>query len=410
MSYSNYELNSRLSNIASFVGSVGPKLDALQIPQNSSTLSVVDTIQIYDLPTTATTTLAYDLASWNKVGDSHETHIDNTQMHILDTATLDEMFIDHNSLILVQPTTTHQTELLGNMLDFQTPENLVSCGHTTYQDGRAGFEAYDLLTGNNTLLTTDTLYLNSVTLGVNNTLDADKWTGKYQTKNNNANLTHYLTFDNVSTTGYSYLQKTTGISCNPNTNTITATAFVGALTGNSSSTSGVLVTSDNTAGTYFPVFAKTLASNSPLFCDNVTGPLTYDPSAGLLTALYHSGDIILPTTPNTATFAANVLSISGASGGRAVTFHNSSIIFTGGANSVTSLTLTNMLANGTYKVGILNSGTGNLVFNTGLGANIKTIYSSNVSVPTLRFALMNIDVVTINSITTYIVGVNVLTN
>jgi hypothetical protein len=53
---------------------------------------------------------------------------------------------------LVQPSTTHQTELLGHMLDFQTPEHLVSCGHSTYQSQVAGFEAYDLNTGDNSLL------------------------------------------------------------------------------------------------------------------------------------------------------------------------------------------------------------------------------------------------------------------
>lgn len=408
--YSNYELNSRLSNIASYVGSIGPKLDALQIPPNSSTLAVVDTVIIYDLPTTATTTLAYDLASWNKVGDTHETHIDNTQVHILDTATLDEMFIDHNSLILVQPTTTHQTELLGNMLDFQTPENLVSCGHTTYQDGRAGFEAYDLLTGDNTLLTPDTLYLNSVTIGVNNTLDADKWTGKYQTKNNTANLTHYLTFDNVSTTGYSYLQKTAGISCNPSTNIITATGFFGSLSGNSSSASSVNITSDNTAGTYFLPFCKTLSTNSPLFVDNVTGPLTYNPSASILSTSYLSGEIIIPATQNVSTYAGTTLSISGAANGQNVAFRSSSITFTGGSNNVNALTLTNMVAGGRYRCGILNNGSGNLVFNTGLGSNIKTFYNSNVSVPTLRYGFMTIDAITINSILTYCINVTSLTN
>ena len=411
MSYSTYVLNERISYIGAFVAAIGPKLDALQIPPNSSTLSVIDTIIVSDatIPTQQTT-IGSNLTSFTKVGDTHETHIDNTQVHILDTLTLDEMFIDHNSLIIVQPTTTHQTELLGNMLDFQTPENLVSCGHITYQDGRAGFEAYDLLTGDNNLLTTDTLYLNSITLGANNTLDASKWTGNIQTVNTVANATHYLNFSDSSATGYGKPQKTAGISCNPSTNTVTATTFSGSLSGNSSSSSSVSITSDNTSGTYFPTFVKSLASNSTVYCDNSSGPLTYDPSTGVLTALYHSGAIIIPATQNVATYAGTTLSISGASNGQTVTFRNSSITFTGGSNSVSALTLTSMIVGGRYRIGILNSGSGNLVFQTGLGVNIKTVYSSNVQIPTLRYGFMGIDCISINSVTTYIVNVTVLTN
>jgi hypothetical protein len=409
--YSKYELNSKITYIGAFVASVGPKLDALQIPPNSNTLSVIDTIIVSDATVpTQYTTIGSNLTTFTKVGDTHALHIDNTQMHIEDTLTLDEMFIDHNSLILVQPSTTHQTELLGNMLDFQTPENLVSCGHTTYQDGRAGFEAYDLLTGDNNLLTTDTLYLNSITLGVNNTLDANKWTGNIQTVNTVANLTHYLNFSDSSGTGYGKPQKTAGISCNPSTNTITATTFSGSLSGNSSSASSVSITSDNTSGTYFPTFVKSLSSNSTVYVDNATGPLTYDPSIGVLTALYHLGDIIIPTSQNVATYAGNTISISGASNGQNVTFRSSSITITGGSNNVTALTLTNMVVGGRYRLGILNSGSGNLVFQTGLGANIKTLYSSNVSIPTGRFGFMVVECISINSVTTYCIQVVLLTN
>ena len=193
MSYSTYVLNQKISNLQYDVNtlipsSLGAKVAALQVPALPTILSVVDSIQITDgtsngnntyinsaqldiangttnvysslTPTafliddlTQSTTLNANLATFEKSGDTHQTHIDNTQVHILDTETLDEMFIDHNSLILVQPSTTHQTELLGNMLDFQTPENIVSCGHTTYQNGHPGFEVYDLSTGNNALLT-----------------------------------------------------------------------------------------------------------------------------------------------------------------------------------------------------------------------------------------------------------------
>jgi hypothetical protein len=77
---------------------------------------------------------------------------------------------------------------------------------------------------------------------------------------------------------------------------------------------------------------------------------------------------------------------------------------------VTALTLTGMVVGGRYRLGILNSGTGNLTFQTGLGANIKTFYSSNVQIPTGRFGFMGIECISINSVTTYCVNVTLLTN
>ena len=52
------------------------------------------------------------------------------------------------------------------------------------------------------------------------------------THNTNQNTTHFLNFVANSTTGSSQIQKTTGIECNPSTKTITATTFVGDLSGN----------------------------------------------------------------------------------------------------------------------------------------------------------------------------------
>jgi hypothetical protein len=130
----------------------------------------------------------------------------------------------------------------------------------------------------------------------------------------------------------------------------------------------------------------------------------------MLSTSYLSGEIILPATQNVATYAGTTLSISGAANGQNAAFRSSSITFTGGSNNVNSLTLTNMVAGGRYRCGILNNGTGNLVFNAGLGANIKTFYSSNVQIPTLRYGFMTIDAITINSVLTYCVNVTVLTN
>jgi len=68
------------------------------------------------------------------------------------------------------------------------------------------------------------------------------------------------------------------------TNTITATTFSGSLSGNASSASSISLTSDDTSGTYYLPFSKTVASNSTLYVDNSTTPLTYNPSTSTLTS------------------------------------------------------------------------------------------------------------------------------
>jgi len=180
-----------------------------------------------------------------------------------------------------------------------------------------------------------------------NTIDKNGYT----TRNSVQNATHYLNFSDNSSTGTGAIQKTAGINCNPSTNTITATTFVGALSGTAttattatnatntaitatttnatyyptfvSATSGNLpqlvdttltynpstdtltattfsgtatnttnvgITADNTSGTYYLPFVKTSgAGNKPLFIDDTTGPLTYNPSTGVLTAVSYSG-------------------------------------------------------------------------------------------------------------------------
>ena len=54
----------------------------------------------------------------------------------------------------------------------------------------------------------------------------------YTTRNSVQNSTHFLNFSDNSATGTGAIQKTAGISCNPSTNVVSATTFVGALTGN----------------------------------------------------------------------------------------------------------------------------------------------------------------------------------
>ena len=255
---------------------------------------------------------------------------------------------------------------------------------------------------------------NSNTLNINNsivltdgittnTIDQSDWTGGIKTFNTTLNAIHYLNFSDSSTTGQGNPQKNANINCNPSTATITASNF----TGTASNVSAINLTSDNTNGTYYIPFSKTITSTqNTLFIDNVTGPLTYNPSTASLSCSILNGALIQPTTQNTATYTSPTLSINGSG----YSFRNSNINFTNGSNTINALTLTNMIIGGEYNIGIYNAGSGNLTINTGLGTNIKTIHSSNINISSGTYALMKINVLTINALTIYIVQVNQLTN
>ena len=293
--------------------------------------------------------------------------------------------------------------------------------------------------------------------GVNtNTLSAADWTGNIQTVNTNANLVHYLNFSDSSGTGYGHPQKTAGISCNPSTNSITATTFIGS---SSSSTSavGVDLTSDDTSGTYYLPFSKTTASTGnslyidnsttpltynplastlscsifngsastaaitdtnsnstfyPVFasaagntqtlrCDITTAPFTYQPFNGILACTSFAGDILLPITTTAITsFTAGVLSLNMAS----VSFKNFGWIVTGAVNTMSGLTLSSTRVNGVYNVCVINNGTGNLTLNTGLsGGTYYLKYTAPVVVPAGNLAVMTITILSVNTITRVIV-------
>ena len=259
--------------------------------------------------------------------------------------------------------------------------------------------------------------------GVNtNTLSAADWTGNIRTVNTNANLTHYLNFSDNFATGYGHPQKTAGISCNPATNTITATNFDG-LTTSSTTAVGVDLTSDDTSGTYYLPFSKTTtATGNPLYIDNSTTPLTYNPLASTLTASIFNGSantaaitntndaatyypVFVATSGNTQTLRADIttgpftytpssggLSISGSFGCSTISvsqirgdvnttaitsftagtltlamgdysiFKNFGWVVTGAANTMSGLVISGSRVNGVYNVCIINNGTGNLTY------------------------------------------------
>jgi hypothetical protein len=489
MSYSIYDLNTRISNLQSTVSGITPLIPSLRPPPTPNELVVVDTIVVadaYPIPT-GTSTITPTSVTIDSIGSGNLSVLDVGTLSYTSSAVgtasyrvdgLSILDTTHSRLADMTPTTLTMSDTLTNDYSSLGYDGLIIndsvSGETTTVDKNSITMTSPLGTLNQIIISNDIsvnepfIRLDSSS-GVTNTLDHDQWTGNINSVNTTANLVHYLGFFDNSGTGYGKPQKSALLSCNPALSIISATTFSGNATSSSTATGvnltsdntlgtyflpfsktvtatgnslfidntttpltyvpststltatnfsgsattsvGINLTSDNTAGTYFLPFSKTsTATGNSLFIDNVTGPLTYNPSTGTMSALYFSGDVILPLTQNIATFAGTTLSVSGASNGSNVSFRNSSVVITGGSNTISALTLTGLIVNGTYKIGILNNGTNNLTINTGLGANIKTVYSGGFNVPNGRYAQMTIDVIVINAVTTYIVDAFVLTN
>lgn len=423
MSYSNYDLNSKVNYLNSILTTTVPviesKITSLQVPSSSNELVVVDTIIVADTyPTPNNTNIIRAGQTVIDSGGSVSTHT-SSSINFIDTVTTAGSIYETTGITIDGGSSVNLAELkvadltfndntganASYRLDGATISNVG--GYFSYLDpSELRFTAS--ISTDQSFLQASTLTLTDGT--ITNTLDKNNWSGNIRSENTTANLTHYLGFFDSSATGYGHPQKTAGLSCNPATNTITATTFSGNST-SSTSAIGVDLTSDNTSGTYFLPFSKTsTATGNTLFIDNTTGPLTYNPSTSTLTSSLFSGNIIWGNNQNTATFAGTTLTVSGALSGASISVRNSSIVITGGSNTISALTLNNTIANGVYKVGILNNGSGNLTVNTGLGANIRTVYSGGFNIPPGRYGLMTIDVIVINAVTTYIVGVVLLTN
>ena len=204
------------------------------------------------------------------------------------------------------------------------------------------------------------------------------------TRNSVQNSTHYLNFSDTSATGTGAIQKTTGIECNPSTKTITATNFVGDLTGNAttatnigggaggsipyqiavnttallangtagqvltsqgttlaptwttlSGATAISVTDTNTNSLFYPTFVSASGINQTLRADITTTPFSYNPSNSTLTATTFTGSL-----NGNATTATN---ISGGAGG--------SIPYQSAVNT------TALLANGTAGQVLTSQGT-----------------------------------------------------
>ena len=224
----------------------------------------------------------------------------------------------------------------------------------------------------------------------------------------------------VNSSGTQPVKVNSNLSFQPTTNTLRATTFEGALTGTASSATNVILTSDNTSGTYYIPFAKTSGTGGkPLFIDDTTGPLTYNPSTATLTTSVFVGGTIngtsgvllqyngttqssittngvqetLLTTQGTATYSSPTLTLLTTATAPYPTTYGNIITFSGSAvaQTISAITVpTNMPINGMYYCYITNSNTslGAITINaTSLGTGIKTTYTSPVVIPISGFAL-----------------------
>jgi hypothetical protein len=215
---------------------------------------------------------------------------------------------------------------------------------------------------------------------------------------------------------------TTPLTYNPATSRLACSEFSGDLLGNASTASisttsiGVATTTNNANFAYNLVFCAGALSTSTLLVDNITGPLTYNPSTGDIACTSVTATTLTASTVNAEIrYAAGASSNAGYAGTtltlnlNSVSIRTNTMIFTGGANTVTTLSLNGPRNNGIYYVGIQNNGTAGTSFLTGLGANILTKYSAPVVVPASSGALMSVNIITLNAVTTTIVGIDLLT-
>jgi hypothetical protein len=148
----------------------------------------------------------------------------------------------------------------------------------------------------------------------------------------------------------------------------------------------VEITSDNSSGACYIPFAKTSGNGQkPLFIDDVTGPLTYNPSTAVLsvgTATFTS-QITLPTTTAAVTgFAGGTLSCNFGSFSTGVF---SAVLDA----SMTAIAFTNPRIGGQYVIYVTVASGGPFTIASTL-AGARTNYTTAVSVTTITSALLTV--------------------
>ena len=231
---------------------------------------------------------------------------------------------------------------------------------------------------------TDTLVVTNITGTISNATNAVNATNIAVTDDNTAN-TYYLTFIDSAGTGKTLRADitTSPLSYQPSTGTLTANTFSGTAT----NANNILVTSDNTAGTYYIPFVKTSGTgNKPLFLDDTTGPFTFNPSTQTLSLGANAvggggqyfvrgpaGDIALRIVADGGAISRELLvypkSLAG-SNNPSVALDDTLIVGTSGAGSGTNVL--RLTTNSSTNASVRISGTAVLMGAGGAGATATT--------------------------------------
>ena len=173
------------------------------------------------------------------------------------------------------------------------------------------------------------------------------YAGTVTLANDTGSATDYLVFANTAT-GNIALKTNTGVTVNPNTAAITATTFIGALSGNATTattaTTGTnatntAITDDTTTNaTMYPTWVTANTGNLP---QKVTSTkLTFNPSTGNLIATTHNGLTITTTTGTFTLTNAKTLSVSDTTtlATNAITLGGGEVITFSASNALSLLT------------------------------------------------------------------------
>jgi len=267
--------NNVFTGINSFVNPVTPTITTFDgIDMNGGDIIQVDNIDLVTIngsaypPVVSADTLSAVLTAGNNAGSND-----------IDMNSNDILLVNNIDLVTINGSA------YPPVVSADTLSAVLTAGNTATNSIILNNGATNVITTNpslNTIVITDGT--------TTNTIDQSGYT----TRNSVQNSTHFLNFSDSSSTGVGAVQKTAGIECNPSTKTITATTFVGDLTGNATSattatgaTDITITDSTATAGTFYPTFVNSAGTNKSVRID--TTGLSYTPSTDTLTATTFSG-------------------------------------------------------------------------------------------------------------------------
>jgi hypothetical protein len=215
--------------------------------------------------------------------------------------------------------------------------NTTNPSQIVYTDNNASRLTYNITTGN----LTSPLFTGSL-IGNANTASsasiASQANGVFTTIDTTNPSNSPIFFGN-SSSGNQATKVNSNLYFVPTTNTLNCTTFSGALTGTSTNANAVNTTTDNTSTTCYIPFTKLSAGSArPLYVDDTTGPLSYNPSTSTLTSTNFNGLcsttglVFLQTLTGTITGAATATTYTFPSIFN-TTYKNYKILFTFGENS-----------------------------------------------------------------------------